>query len=302
MSSIAAIRTNRWGEEEERLLSRLRPVFGDRIAVVFHNRAPGLTPPVDVIDIDAEWVLRQGLFLAPDWGWRCGDYFQYALRAARPGHDHYWLIEPDVHFTSPADSFFAPFDRVHSDVLGYQLGPFSADIRFTRGMPGVAHHRAIFALTRFSGRALDRLLPKRQAMAQATVSVRDYPNDEIFAFSSAAADPDLTLARIEDHAPDWFRDAQFAPDPDLLFDHVAATAPKGRVLHPVRSREAFKRALARRLTGNTGILVRMRQSLDLLDDADVEEIAEMAAGNIRSVLVGIRQQRAARARRQARQS
>lgn len=299
MRTLAAIRTNRWTEDEERLMATLSPVFGSDLAVVFHNRPRGVVPPLPVVDLRQDFVLGNGLVLVPDWGWRCGDYFYYALRAAYPDYDRYWLIEPDVYFSSPAGGFFDAFRAADQDVLGLALGPFGEAIRFTRGLPGLAHHRAIFALTRLSGRAIDRLLPARQALNVPHVSVRDYPNDEIFAFSTAVADGGLTWGRLEAFAPDWFEGVQFAPDPDLLYEQVAGRVPAGRVLHPVRGLAAFKTALGRRLAGNTGILARMREAVDLLDPQDVEDVAEAAAAQVRGALLAMQQQRAARRRRQA---
>jgi hypothetical protein len=300
MRSIVAIRTHKWTSEEERLLAALAPVFGDDVAVVFHNRAPRVYPPVPVIDLNAEWVLRNKLALVPDWGWRCGDYFFYALRQARPDYDHYWLIEPDVYFTAAADSFFSAFTKQEHDALGYQLGPFHKHMRFTRGLPGMAHFRAIFALTRFSGRALDRLFARRQQMAQGPVSMRDYPNDEIFAFSHIAADPELISGRLEDYAPDWFEDVQFSTDPDLLFDQVAATAAAGRVLHPVRGRAAFKKALSRRLAANTGLLMNIREAIDHFEPADVDDVVDGAAGHLRDAITELQERRALRRARRER--
>ncbi len=300
MRQIAAIRTNKWTDEEERLVAALRPAFGDDLAVVFHNRPAGVAPPLPVIDIGEDWVVREGLALVPDWGWRCGDYFYYALRQARPAHDHYWLIEPDVFFTSDPSELFAGFATASEDVLGFRLGRFAEKNRFTHGLPGMDHHRAIFALTRFSGRALDRLFAQRRAMAARPVSVRGYPNDEIFAFSHAAADPELVLGRLEDRAAGWFEDAQFASDPDLLFDAVARACPPGKVLHPVRGRAYFKQALGRRLVANTGILMRMREAIDTLDADEIEEIANVAVGHVRDAIAALQKQRAARRRRRAR--
>jgi hypothetical protein len=288
MRSLAAIRTNRWGEEEERLLARLRPAFGDDIVVVFHDRAGLIQPPVQVIDINDAWVARNGLFHVPDWGWRCGDYFYYALRQARPDYDSYWLIEPDVHFTSDPTPFFAAFETDRADALGYQLWPFKADIRFTRGLPEMEHHRAIFALTRFSGRALDRLFALRRAMAGEVPSQRDYPNDEIFAFSHVAADADLTSGTLEARCADWFEGVQFATDPDLLHDLLAETATAGRMFHPVRSREGFVRALGQRMAGNSGIALRMRWAVRALSDAEVHAVGDAAAGAVRKALNDLR--------------
>ncbi len=294
MRVLAAIRTNKWTEEEERLLAALRSGFGDDVMVVYHNRGAMVSPPLPVVDVNSAWVLRNRLPLVPDWGWRCGDYFYYALRAARPDYDAYWLIEPDVHFTADAAGFFRCFDAAGEDVLGHDLGPFSKEIRFTRGLPDMAHYRAIFALTRFSGRALDRLFALRQALSEGPVSLRDYPNDEIFAFTHAVADKGLVCGRLEDHAPDWFADTQFAPDPDMLFDLVVKDAAPGRVLHPVRSRAAFKQALARRLAANTGILLRIGEAIEALDAREIDEVADTAADEIRRALTQVRAQRGAR--------
>lgn len=284
MRQIAAIRTNRWGEDEERLLARLRPVFGDDVAVVFHGRAPDVAPPADVVDIDGEWVLRNGLFMAPDWGWRCGDYFYYALRAARPDYDHYWLIEPDVFFSSDAAPFFDRFRAANEDFLGYALGPFARDMRFTRAWNEIQHYRAIFALTRFSGRALDRLLPARQAMSIERQSVRTFPNDEIFAFSTAMADKDLMGGTLETYAPDWFVGSQFATDPDLIYDQMAETAPPMKLMHPVRGLEAYKRAMSKRMAGSAILVMRSRDALAYMQPEDIEDIISGVADQWRPMM------------------
>ncbi len=288
MRTLAAIRTNRWTEEEERLLGRLQAAFGGDVAVVFHNRPGAVMPPVPVIDIDTAWVARNGLVAVPDWGWRCGDYSYYALRQARPDYDTYWLIEPDVHFTSDPTDFFAAFDADSRDALGYRLGPFEAENRFTRGMPGVRHHRAIFALTRFSGRAIDRLFTARRASADARVGPRDYPNDEIFAFSHVAADAAMTFGTLESVMPDWFRGVQFATDPDLLHDQLQGSATPGRVFHPVRGRAGFVAALAKRMAGNAGIAQKMRWQLMALTEEETEAVVAATAGIARQVLHDLR--------------
>lgn len=297
MRSLAAIRTNKWTEEEDRLLASLRPAFGQDLAVVFHNRPAGFVPPLPVIDLTDEWIARQGLVAVPDWGWRCGDYAYYALRAARPEYEHYWLIEPDVYFSGPANRFFRSFDDVRDDVLGYQLAPFTRDMRFARGLPNVTHFRAIFALTRFSGAALDRLFALRKQSKLGQVGARDYPNDELFCFSHSVAEG-FVCGRLEDHAADWFADTQFAPDPDILFDLIDGTAQTGKVIHPVRSRAEYKRALARRLAGHVGILGKCREAIDIFDDSEIEEVSSHAADIFRKAMIGTRDQRARRRHRQ----
>ncbi|MGB7271405.1 MAG: component of SufBCD complex [Albidovulum sp.] len=298
MRSIIAIRTNKWTAEEERLLAALQPVFGQDIAVVFHDRPADVAPPVDVIDLNADWVKGNGLAILPDWGWRCGDYSHYALRAARPGYDYYWLVEPDVFFTSSPEGFFAAFAAAREDALGYRLGRFDKENRFTRGLPGMAHYRAIFALTRFSAKAVDHLFAQRAKMALNPISTTNYPNDEIFCFSHLAAEADLSWGRLEDYAPDWFHEVRFDVDPDLLFDQVVAATPPGRVLHPVRQRAIYKQALGRRLTANTGILMNIREALDMFDASDVEDVATEAANQVRRAITDLQARRALRRKRQ----
>lgn len=292
MRAIAAIRTNRWSEDEERLLAALRPVFGEDMAVVFHNRSEDLMPPLPVVDIGSDWVKGAALAAVPDWGWRCGDYFYYALRSAEPGYDYYWLIEPDVHFTSPPADFFARFADVTADALGYALGSFTRDIRFTRGLPGLSHYQAIFAMTRFSGRALDRLFAARRDLSRAPLSLRNYPNDEIFCFSNVMNDKELDCRRLEEFAGDWFEDSQFTPDPDLLYDLVRVSASSGKVMHPVRGRDAFVSALGKRLSANTGILGRMDASIEALSAEDIERVAQISADNVRAALQTMQRRRA----------
>lgn len=284
MRTLVAIRTHRWDEDAGRLHARLAPVLGDDLVVVFHNRPRGTRPPLPVVDLNDRWVAANGLRLLADYGWRCGDYFFYALRAARPGYDAYWLIEPDVEFTSDPAPFFAALADDRTDALGYRPVSYPVTARFGAGVPGLAPMKAIFALTRLSGRAIDRLFALRQAYSAGPVGRKDFANDEVFVYSHVAADPELTYGDLEDRVPDWFAGVQFLTDPDLLVDWVQAHAPAGRVLHPVRGRASFCRALAARMTANTGYLPRMRETLALLGPDALDEIAIDAAQRLRVAL------------------
>lgn len=285
MRAIIAIRTHRWTEEEERLLAALRTVPGHDLAVVFHNRPADLTPPLDVVDIGAPFLRGNGLRVVPDWGWRCGDYFYYALRKARPGYSHYWLIEPDVHFMGDAAEFFGRFADVEADALGLNIMPFSANTAFARGLTGIARYQAIFALTRLSGRAIDRLLALRQDYGKKTRTARFYTNDELFTFSHVVADPELTHRDFKEIAPDWFEGARFAPSPDILIDLLKPAADGGgRLYHPVHGRASFKRALAARLSAGNAFLRNVRESIGALSDEDLDEVAERVADAMKSEL------------------
>jgi len=285
MKSVVAIRTNRWTVEEQNLHARLSTIVGQDVHVVFHDRPAQTQPDAHVVDIDTPWVEAQGLRAVYDWGWRCGDYFYYALRQAVPDADFYWLIEPDVYFTSDPHSFFAICDADRSDALGFKIAPFKKSIRFTRGLRDMEHYRAIFALTRLSGCAIDRLLEARKAYGQLGVMERAYTNDEIFVFSHLAAMEDMTLGNLDALAPDWFEGVQFATNPDILDSIICANYPAPeKVWHPVRSVDYFKSSVAQRLATSTNFVPRMASSLNVFSDEDIEDIIEQTAYLLRENL------------------
>jgi len=289
LKSVVAIRTNRWTAEERGLYARLHAVFGDDVHVVFHNRPEGVQPEAHVVDIDTAWVESHGLRGVRDWGWCCGDYFYYALRKAVPDADFYWLIEPDVFFTTDPHSFFERCAADPSDALALDIAPFLEHNRFARGLREMAHFRAIFAMTRLSGRVLDRLLKERQAYSQRELIERAYTNDEIFVFSHLAAMQGATQGNLRDLAPDWFDQAQFNTNPDILDIELTRNGlVPGRVWHPVRSVDHFKSSVAERLATSTSFLPRMAPSLRALEDADIEDIVTQAADELRKTLYRVR--------------
>lgn len=275
--TLAVIRTHRWDEDAARLCAQLQPVFGDDLAVVFHNRPDGVVPPVPVADINDDWLLSHGLRVVKDWGWRCGDYFHYRARAAFPGYDRYWLIEPDVFFTGPLDDFFVAASSLPQDVLGVQLSRVKMLHRFGRGMPAdLPLFRSIFALTRFSGKAVDHLFALRRAYSQGKVAQRFFANDEIFCFSTAMADDSLSCESLSSALPQWIDPRSLATDPDILLELLQGH-PRHGVFHPVRGRAGFMHAVAARIAQNTHFVAEIKPSLACLTDAELEVIAADAA-------------------------
>lgn len=290
MKAIAAIRTNRWTEEEERMLTSLREGFGDDVAVVFHSRPGDVEPPARVIDINRRWLKRARLRFPGDWGWRCGDYFYYALRTTLPEYDYYWLVEPDVLFSGNARDFFDRFSNNTDDLLGVAPGTFPDKSHpFLETLQHLEPCRAIFALTRFSGRALDRLLELRRANSQLEVSWRGFANDELFTFSHVHADPELTIGNLAEIAPDWFEGASFKTDPDILYEQVVNDPQlANKVFHPVKRKSSYKVSLATRLSNKNAFLRRMKPQLVHLSDEDIDEIAELARQNVLEALKSAR--------------
>ncbi len=287
MNEVIGIPTHRWGEEEEALFVRLKCVDGHDIVVVFHNRPDGLKLPLPVVDISDEWVREKRLRAVPDWGWRCGDYFYYALREAAPDKRFYWLIEPDVHFTEDPNDFFAAVAAADDYALGIQPMPYDAYNVFTKGLPDIDHFRAIFALTRLSGKALDWLVGERQTSRMGRRRARLHTNDELFVFFNCARNDDQTVGDLTELAPNWFENVQFESDPDLLVD-VLPVSEGGRVYHPVRSRTAYCEAIAARLAAPPAFLPKSRNSLSRLNDEEIETIVDLAAERFEKLLKNMR--------------
>lgn len=272
MTTIAAIRTHKWDEDAQRLFGQLQPVFGDDLVVAFHNRPDGLELPLRAVDLNDGWLAANGLRRLHDWGWRCGDYFLYAVRQAFPDADYIWLIEPDVYFAADPALFFEGAAGSSADLLGVNIRPMDKGHRFGRGLPDLPQYQSLFALSRFSGRAADRLFALRQDYALRGFGARLYTNDEVFCYSNGMADPDLSCESLSDILPEWIGIGRMIGDPDRLVDSLSGHVGPG-VFHPVRGRESFGPALAGRLVAGMGFVRNMGASLAALSPEERARIA-----------------------------
>jgi hypothetical protein len=282
--SIAAIRTHRWGQDERRLWSALSPIFGEALTVVFHNPKPELDLPAGTVAIDDSWLAAHGLRATPDWGWRCGDYFYYALRQARPDADFYWLLEPDVLFRGDPAAFFQKFADETADGLGAWLGAPRDKHMFLKGVWDRPHMQAIFPVTRLSGRALDWLFSERQAYGRSRIRNHAFTNDEMFVFSWLASNPAFTIKAMEAVAPEWLSGTHFLPNPDILM--AAAMDPKrpDGLYHPVRETESYCVETGRRIATTTRFLKMLEPSLGHLTAEDADRIGASVALNLKALL------------------
>ncbi|AJE47065.1 hypothetical protein [Celeribacter indicus] len=296
MRDCIAIRTYTWGADEDRLVGELSPVFGDDLFVAFHNRPEGVTPPVPVADFDDDWVRSNGLRLLDDYGWRCGDYALYALRRKFPDYDRYWLIEPDVSIHGDIAGFFAGAARLDPDALGVDFHRQEQVNRFVKGLPdNLVPYRATFALTRFSGRALDYLFAARQDYSGKGTGSHRFTNDETFCFSHLVAHPGFTAGGLREALPEWFGLGLFDTDPDLLKCAVAArTGGRNQVCHPVREFDSFSGAVSKRIAANAhGFLKNMGLSFAHMSDAEIEALAQGVARRLREIGHQIRREHGA---------
>jgi hypothetical protein len=283
--SIIAIRTNKWTVNEQRVFDALSDYWGDDIKVVFHNRPDDCDPPCGVVDINDAVIENMQLRVIHDWGWRCGDYAYYALRQAHPDYEYYWLIEPDVFLSGDARAFFSLFEEESADVLGLDVAEFDPNHRFATHVGNAKPMRAIFALTRFSGAAIDFAYKRRVNYASISVPPYNYANDELFMFSHTLSRDEFKLGQFRDIAPTWFADVQFDTNPDLI-DALVEQDLKGqnKILHPVVDRMTFARALAKRMVGRTGVLGQNKTELRALSSSELDQLADYARDELRNHL------------------
>ena len=283
--SIIAIRTNKWTVNEQRIFDALSDYWGDNIKVVFHNRPDDCVPPCGVVDINDAVIEKMQLRVIHDWGWRCGDYAYYALRQAHPDYEYYWLIEPDVFLSGDARAFFSLFEAESADVIGLDVAEFDPNHRFATHVGNAKPMRAIFALTRFSGAAIDFAYKRRVNYATKSVPPYNYANDELFMFSHTLSRDEFKLGQFREIAPTWFADVQFDTNPDLI-DALVEQDLKGqnKILHPVVDRMTFARALAKRMVGRTGVLGQNKTELRALSSSELDQLADYARDELRNHL------------------
>jgi hypothetical protein len=301
MRTLAAIRTHHWGEDARRLHAQLAPVFGEDLVVVFHNRPADLELPLPVIDINDDWVAGQGLRLVPDWGWRCGDYFLYALRAARRDADFFWLIEPDVYFSADPAPLFARLAGAGHDALGVQVEALPPEHEFMRRAEGRQLHRAIFAFSRWSASVVDWLLDLRRREGAQLDPARTLMNDECFCFTNLVEQDRFSVAELAQVAPDLVNPTTMVTDPDILEEMVQQEA--GAIVHhPVRGRESYIDAIARRLARRAWINRIGVNALPRLSETEVHALCDSVARHLEVSLLETRTQLIRRNRRIARQN
>jgi len=283
--SIIGIRTNKWTVNEQRVFDALSDYWGNDIKVVFHNRPDDCDPPCGVVDINDAVIENMQLRVIHDWGWRCGDYAYYALRQAYPDYDYYWLIEPYVFLSGDARAFFSLFEEESADVLGLDVAEFDPNHRFATHVGNAKPMRAIFAMTRFSGAAIDFAYKRRVNYASKSVPPYNYANDELFMFSHTLSRDEFKLGQFREIAPIWFADVQFDTNPDLI-DALVEQDLKGqnKILHPVVDRMTFARALAKRMVGRTGVLGQNKTELRALSSSELDQRADYARDELRNHL------------------
>lgn len=259
---IAIIRSHSWGPAEAVLAETLTGWFNDRVVLAADVRkAPDLSQvPIPIVRVDEAVLENLGLPAdIPDWGWRCGDYFQIATSAAYPGAERLWMLEPDVvfNFDDPAQ-FFRSCAEQTADLLAGRFAP--------RG-PSWAHHAAVapyfdrvmgcfYPVTRLTRRAVEAVRAERCRIAavQAALPEAKRPkvaNDESMVACTIANRPGLRGQTLETVVPDLIPQSSslFGSAQMLLRDRLERLPAK--LLHPVVDRDSFSRKLASKMNYQT---------------------------------------------------
>lgn len=179
------------------------------------------------------------LYSHPNCGWQCGDYCYHVTRTARPDHEFYWLIEPDVRIhTGDLAGFFAQFAGSRADLLAPRFGPRNDVWWWTRTIRplGMEPYGCLFPITRLSGRGIDHVLRERQRLsADPAVATRDnWPNDE--AMTATALMDGGFECRDLNHGGLVCHDRN-SLGAGAIVDYalVSAGPPNGMIYHPVRA-------------------------------------------------------------------
>ncbi len=285
MRQLIIIRTHRFDDRVRALLARYREVRGADVVIGMDERVgPVETGDAPKVGIDDATLDRLGLYRHPKSGWQCGDYVHYAVRAAMPDYDFYWLLEPDLEICArDLNSFFDHFAAVPDDLLAANFGPRSR----TAGKPGAAEgagwatlmagqydtvYGCLFPITRLSARAVDHLARKRAAAhpGDAPKAKDTWPNDEAFVCTEAMA-AGLACSDFNDHGRKVY-DPQagftsWRRKQDLYLLGVSKGFVEGLFYHPVLTVPEYVGALVKDYRAHTGEFVHFAGRLGEAFDA-----------------------------------
>lgn len=267
MKSVIAIRTHLFGDPERKLFKYLSSYFGREnvITAIQKSQKTPLVPDEYNPKLVGENTL-EGLYLHPNWGWRCGDYWYYSMLSYISNYDYLWLIEPDVYFgnTDPA-VYFEQFEKLRQDFISVGLGEANKNLPFFhtgKHLEGKTMS-CLFGFTRIKVSVIEELYKERKRLSKSFMKigdgslnpVKEYPNDEIFV-STVLANKNLLLDRMQNLSSFDFRLFTQNGDNAMVYKQVENLAGCF-LIHPVLTEENYiakkKKALMRRLRTNQPI-------------------------------------------------
>ena len=133
--AVFAIRTHKFSDSEKYLYDYAAQYFGKtNTFIACNNNVEDIKIPdqYNHFFFNKKKILNDtGLYFHDNWGWRCGDYWYYALNKYLKDYEYIWLCEPDVYFCNEnANDFFKPFEKLNCDFLTQGFGTAKQDLFF----------------------------------------------------------------------------------------------------------------------------------------------------------------------------
>jgi hypothetical protein len=248
LMAMVLVRTHTFDTRVDQMLIRLAAESGHWVGcVVDETRGSVDCRRWPKVAITAPACTALGLFCPPDFPWRCGDYGLYLARMAFPNVTHFWMIENDLELRfSHAGDFFSRYERAEADFIAAYLG---------RRFPNWYWHHVVerryvtvygclFPIVRLSVRALDHLLKERQSESRMAHESTEWPNDEAFVACELVSHG-FRCRDLNSFGRRFCTRRTLSFRQPLLLSELEGQDPDNMLYHPVLSRDAFERKIAR---------------------------------------------------------
>ncbi|MDL0088807.1 hypothetical protein [Campylobacter gastrosuis] len=293
--SVIAIRTNRWGTDEERIYTHLLKVFNkDEIfAVIDELKGVVKTPKyIQKISLNGEFLAQNNLldYKHPrSVAWLCGDYFYYAL-SKNVNADFYYLIEPDVFINfDDLKGFFDTLNQRDDDALLANIHETRTNSEWYEPMRLLSPkpYGCLFSFTGLSHKAIEICLDERQKISEIYISKQAFSPEKnplglIFVNDETLVTTTLykfglkvgNLKEIFRGAFDYYGFRQWVCMP------LTSELPKEQVMHPVRNLDR----LANRLMDSFKKMLNSDEALknSIIDEQSATHFASIFAAKATS--------------------
>lgn len=250
--------------------SGMTPVFAAQLAAESNRTLACLvderngivdTGPHDKISLTRDACERLRLFCPDDFAWRCGDYGLYLARQQYPDATNFWLIEGDVRISgSSLGNFFNLFDGcddVDFICAHYRLSAGAWYWDHAIAARDSVVHRCLFDVLRVSAPAVDRLLQRRQVLANSRVRRASWPNDESFLATTLSNDGSV-CRDLNSFGQTLYTDDSLTFHNAFNGDNFTMDDSQMTIYHPVLYGEAYERKLEKLRKIAAGETVRQR--------------------------------------------
>lgn len=243
-----AIRTHKFSDNEKYLYDYVAKYFGkDNTFIACRNNSEDIKIPVGYNHFffnEKKLLNETGLYFHNDWGWRCGDYFYYALNKFLKGYEYIWLSEPDIYFCNEnANDFFKTFEQLDCDFLTKGYGTAGPNLFFfnTSKVLDGTPMSCIFPITRLKTSVINVLFEERIRLSETFINKKNdpnlYPNDEIF-IATTLKRMNYSIQNID--LSTYFDFRLFTVNEDDAMTLDDASAIKGDfIIHPVVEKSIF---------------------------------------------------------------